>query len=160
MKTGSTHFDSLIRAYKTRGVCRIDLLHTSSKHPSCYEMVRPSGKQLLIRRLLCASHVWRDVAQLFQPLLSPIRMKELSRSQPVITTGHYQRFIKHPHVMRSPPIGIAKLSKVFMNNGLTAKYYIVTIALIMGVSFFVIHSIQCNETATPNFIKHVSIKTC
>ena len=32
----------------------------------------------------------------------------------VINTGHYQWF-KHPHVTRSPPIGIAKLSEVFMN---------------------------------------------
>ena len=29
-------------------------------------------------------------------------------------TGHKQRFI-HTHVTRSPPIGIAKLSEVFMN---------------------------------------------
>ena len=35
-------------------------------------------------------------------------------SQLVINTGYYQRFI-HPHVTRSPPIGIAKLSEVFMN---------------------------------------------
>ena len=28
--------------------------------------------------------------------------------------GHYQPF-KHPHVTRSPPIGIAKLSEIFMN---------------------------------------------
>ena len=44
----------------------------------------------------------------------PIGMKKLSRSQPVINTIHYQMF-KHPHVMCSPPIGIAKLSEVFMN---------------------------------------------
>ena len=36
-------------------------------------------------------------------------------SQPVINTGHYQPF-KHPHVKRSPPIGVEKLSGVFMNN--------------------------------------------
>ena len=35
-------------------------------------------------------------------------------SQPVINTGLYQPF-KHPHVMRSPPIGVEKLSEVFMN---------------------------------------------
>ena len=32
-------------------------------------------------------------------------------------TGHEQRFI-HTHVTRSPPIGIAKLSVVFMNQQL------------------------------------------
>ena len=39
------------------------------------------------------------------------------RKQPVINrapAGHYQPF-KHPHVTRSPPIGIVKLSEVFMN---------------------------------------------
>ena len=35
-------------------------------------------------------------------------------SQPVINTGLYQPF-KHPHVMCSPPIGVEKLSGVFMN---------------------------------------------
>ena len=39
-------------------------------------MVRPSGKQLLIRRLLCGSRVSRDVAQQFQPLLSTNRNEE------------------------------------------------------------------------------------
>ena len=42
------------------------------------------------------------------------RLAQSIRSQPVINTGHYQRF-KHPHVTRSLPIGIAKLSEVFMN---------------------------------------------
>ena len=36
-------------------------------------------------------------------------------SQPVINTGRYQPF-KHRNVMRSPPIGVEKLSWVFMNN--------------------------------------------
>ena len=36
-------------------------------------------------------------------------------SQPVINTGHYQPF-KHPHVTRSPPIGVDKTVWVFMNN--------------------------------------------
>ena len=35
-------------------------------------------------------------------------------SQPVINTGHYQRF-NQPHMTRYPPIGIAKLFEVFMN---------------------------------------------
>ena len=33
----------------------------------------------------------------------------------LINTGHYQPF-KHPHVRRSPPIGVEKLFGVFMNN--------------------------------------------
>ena len=36
------------------------------------------------------------------------------RRQPVIDTGHYQPF-KHPHIACSPPIGVEKLSGVFMN---------------------------------------------
>ena len=43
------------------------------------------------------------------------RLARSIRSQPVINTGHYRRF--NPHVTRSPPIGIVKLSEVFMNNG-------------------------------------------
>ena len=42
------------------------------------------------------------------------RLARSLRSQSVINTGHYQRF-KHPHVTRSPPVGITKLSEVFMN---------------------------------------------
>ena len=42
------------------------------------------------------------------------RLARSIRSQPVINTGHYQRF-KHPNVTRSLPIGIVKLSEVFMN---------------------------------------------
>ena len=42
-------------------------------------------------------------------------MRLTRRSQPVINTGHYQPF-KHPHVTRSQPIGVEKLSEVFMNN--------------------------------------------
>ena len=38
-----------------------------------------------------------------------------SGSQPVINTGHYQPF-KHPNMTRSPPIGVEKLSGVFMNR--------------------------------------------
>ena len=34
-------------------------------------------------------------------------------------TGHNQRFIR-THVTRSPPIGLAKLSEVFINRGLNA----------------------------------------
>ena len=36
-------------------------------------------------------------------------------SQLVINTGHYQPF-KHPHVTASPPLGVEKLSGVFMNE--------------------------------------------
>ena len=36
-------------------------------------------------------------------------------SQPVINTAHYQPF-KHPHMTRSPLIGVEKLSGVFMNE--------------------------------------------
>ena len=43
------------------------------------------------------------------------RLARSLRSQTVINTGHYQQF-KHPHVTRPPPIGIAKLSEVFMND--------------------------------------------
>ena len=90
-------------------------------------MVRPLGKQLLRRRLLCALRVscayrvmWHNGSSRCS---QPIGMKKLSRSQPVINTGHYQRF-KHPHVTRSPPIGIAKLTEVFMNICLTPKIYL------------------------------------
>ena len=42
------------------------------------------------------------------------RLAQSIRSKPVINTGYYERF-KHPHGTRSPPIGKAKLSEVFMN---------------------------------------------
>ena len=45
----------------------------STKHPFSYENVRPFGKQLLIRRLVCASRISRDVAQ---PSLSTNRSEE------------------------------------------------------------------------------------
>ena len=32
------------------------------------------------------------------------------------SAGHYQPF-KHPHTTRSPPIGIVKLSEIFMYEG-------------------------------------------
>ena len=43
------------------------------------------------------------------------RAPDACGSQPVINTGHYQPF-KHPHIPHSPPIGVEKLSGVFMNN--------------------------------------------
>ena len=45
------------------------------------------------------------------------RLERSIRKQLVINraqAGHFSPF-KHPHVTRSPPIGIAKLSEVFMN---------------------------------------------
>ena len=47
-------------------------------------------------------------------------------------TGHYQLF-KHPHVMRSPPIGVEKLSGVFMNIFLNSilQYYLYKIPFLM-----------------------------
>ena len=64
------------------------------------------------------------------------RLARSLRSQSVINTAHYQRF-KKPHVTRSPPIGIAKLSKVFMNSAsytrraseCTSHYYLWSLGL-------------------------------
>ena len=78
---------------------------------------------------MCASRVLGDVAQLSRPLLSTNRNEEMTYKHPQVTgaslrvtpmfqnffTGHKQRFI-HTHVTRSPIIGIAKLSEVFIND--------------------------------------------
>ena len=63
----------------------------------------------------------------------PIGMKKLSYKHrcklachahvSTLFTGHKQRFI-HTHVTRSPPIGIAKLSEVFMNVPLNIPVYV------------------------------------
>ena len=87
-------------------------------------MVRPSGKQLLIRTC-CARRLYRVMLHnCFSRCSRPIGMKKLSYKNrcklachahvSTLFTGHKQRFI-HTHVTRSPPIGIAKLSEVFMN---------------------------------------------
>ena len=44
-------------------------------------------------------------------------------SQPVINSGHCQPF-KHPYVTRSPPIGVEKLSEVFMNDDLMLNVFL------------------------------------
>ena len=66
--------------------------------------------------------MWHDCC--FSRCSRPIEMKKLSYKNrckvachahvSTLFIGHKQRFI-HTHVTRSPPIGIAKLSEVFMN---------------------------------------------
>ena len=65
------------------------------------------------------------MAQLFEPLLSTNRNEETLISTgaslachahvSTLFTGHKQRFL-HTLMTRSPPIGIAKLSEVSMND--------------------------------------------
>ena len=105
----------------------------STQHPSSYEMVRSSGKKLLIRECFarrakrvmwhnCPSRCWR-----------PIGMKKLSyKPRCKLTwhahvfntfTGHKQRFV-NTHVTRSLPTGIAKLSEVLYELFFMIKWYI------------------------------------
>ena len=82
------------------------------------------GETAPYKNMLCASHVLRDVAQLFQPLLSCNRNEETVYKHrcklachahiSTLFTGHKQRFI-HTHMTGPPPIRTAKLSEVFMN---------------------------------------------
>ena len=87
------------------------------------KMVRPSaalGLTTPYKGMLC-DVVWHNC---LGRCSQPKGMKKLSYKHrcklvchahvSTLFTGHKQKFI-HTHMMRSPPIGIAKLSEVFMN---------------------------------------------
>ena len=121
-------------------------LFLSTQHPSSYEMVRPSPALRLTTHykwMMCASRISRDAAQLSRPLLSTKKWRNcliitgassrVTAHVSTLFTGHKQRFI-HSHVTRSPPIGIEKLSEVFMNRSLYICMYKQNVYCIANIS--------------------------
>ena len=86
------------------------------------------ARLVLVQGVLVSFHTQRgqltDSASIahHKKRLVPRRVRSI-RKQPVINrapAGHFQRF-KHPHVTRSPPKGVEKLSGVFLNVVFTER---------------------------------------